>query len=256
MEAVRRCTTSKPLLYRVALYVNLHVTDLLSLSSSSESVCPGAIPASAPFSEDHTPPKLNVGDEVKLGSHPMSVSTSAFECNGSQVGIDDFGKLTLSQPPPRHALLDPPSDAPSMPNPLKRGPTENLESSQLDSKSQSIGYTASARRRGKARPSGSFVAILRPEHAHTERFVPDDRSTSRNFHSPTKGLYNPYVDDKASDLAGTLPNNRPRGTQSDQMVPDEKDSATKPSGSKQLAIGRVASSFEVCHNIDYLLPIS
>ncbi|KAL9024971.1 MAG: hypothetical protein Q9180_007758 [Flavoplaca navasiana] len=157
---------------------------------TSKSIPSGAHPGSTPLSKDYGLLTSDIGDDVGHGSPPMSVSTPGFEPNGSQCGspqkIHDFGKLTLGQPPGSRGALDPPSDAFSMSNPLKRRPTENLETSQLDSKSHAIGHTASARRREKARSGGPIVVLDPDDRTGGERFVPNDRKLSRNSYSSTK----------------------------------------------------------------------
>lgn len=239
-----------------------HITDLpfvLSSNVTRKSIRNSPHPAPTSLSEDYGPPKSDFGDEVGPGSPPMSVSTPGFGPHGGQVGtpqrIDDFGKLTLGQPPRRHGALDPPSDTSSMPNPLKRGPTENLETSQWDSKSHSVGHAVSARRREKARLSGSFV-ILDPDNARGEKLVPSDRITSRNSYSSTKRMYSPFVDDanhsavaaghpkpleKVSNRA--LPEERrTHELNPDEMALDEQDMSNFPADAKQLAIGQKDSS--------------
>lgn len=183
----------------------------------------------------------------------MSVSTPGFD-HGSQIGtpqrIDDFQRLTL-QPLGHRGALDPSSETVSMPNPLKRGPTENLETTQRDSKSHSIGHATPPTRRDKARWSGSFV-ISASGHVRGEKVVPNDTKTSRNSYSSTKRVYSPYLDDanhsatagrilkpldKASDRV--LPKERrTHDPDPDEMALDERCMATKPTDAKQLAIGQ------------------
>ncbi|KAL8894031.1 MAG: hypothetical protein Q9192_004692, partial [Flavoplaca navasiana] len=164
---------------------------------------------------------------------------------GSPQKIHDFGKLTLGQPPGSRGALDPPSDAFSMSNPLKRRPTENLETSELDSKSHAIGHTASARRREKARSCGSLVVLDPDDRTRGERFVPNDRKLSRNSYSSTKRVYNPHVDD-INRATGKPPSlnretdpvlpiaQKTREIHAEDMALDERDMATKPADARQI----------------------
>ncbi|KAL8646480.1 MAG: hypothetical protein Q9226_006835 [Calogaya cf. arnoldii] len=224
-------------------------------NATRKSIRNSAHPETTPYKEDFGPPRSDFGDEIGPGSPPMSVSTPGLGPHGSQIGtpqrIDDFGKLTLGQPPGRHVAQGPPSDTFSVPNPLKRGPTENLETSQLDSKSHSIGHAAPARRREKARSSGSFV-VLDPDYARGEKFVPHDRITSRHSYGATKRVYSPHVDASNPDAiparnpktlgkAGSLAVPIERGAPDphpDEMPLDEQEMATKPSTAKQPTIGQ------------------
>lgn len=234
-------------IHRLAILTLLTYPFVFSSNATRKSIRNSDHPAPTSLFEDCGTLKSEFGDEVGPGSPPMSVSTPGFGPHGGQVGtpqrIHDFGKLTLGQPPRRRGALDPPSDTSSMPNPLKRGPTENLETSQWDSKSHFIEQAVSARRREKTRTSGSFVIL-------------DDTNTSRNSYSSTKRMYSPYVDDanhgaiaarkpktldKASNRA--LPKERrTHDPHPDEMALDEQDMATKPADAKQLAIGQKDSS--------------
>lgn len=224
---------------------------MLSSDIASRSIRTGADPESTPLSKDYGFLKSDIGDDVGHGSPPMSVSTPGFDPNGSQFGtpqkIHDFGKLTLGQPPAPRGGIGPPFDALSMPNPLKRRPTENLETSQLDSKSHAIGHTASARRREKARSGGSCVILDSDDRAGGEWFIPDDRKMSRNSYSSTKRIYNPHVADtnRSATAARTLPilnresepllphDRKTCETHGEEMALDEQDMATKPADTKQ-----------------------
>ncbi|KAL8978423.1 MAG: hypothetical protein Q9205_005982 [Flavoplaca limonia] len=209
---------------------------------TSKSIPSGAHPESAPMSKDYGFLKADIGDDVGHGSPPMSVSTPGFEHDGSQYGtpqkIHDFGKLTLDQPLASRGALDPPSDAFSMSNPLKRRPTENLETSQLDSKSHAIGHTASARRREKGRSGGSPVVFDPDDRTRGERFVPNDRKLSRNSYSSTKRVYNPHGERPPSlsrESVPVLPNDeKTRETHGEEMALDEQDMATKPADASQI----------------------
>ncbi|KAL8853668.1 MAG: hypothetical protein Q9221_001479 [Calogaya cf. arnoldii] len=224
-------------------------------NATRKSIRDSAHPETTPYKEDFGTPRYDIGDEIGPGSPPMSVSTPGLGPHGSRIGtpqrIDDFGKLTLGQPPGRHVARDPPSEAFSMPNPLKRGPTENLETSQLDSKSHSIGHATPARRREKARSSGSFV-VLDPDYARGEKLVPHDRITSRHSYGSTKRVFSPHVDasnhdaiparnsktlGKASTRAVPIERRTP-DPHPDEMVLDEQEMATKLLTAKQPTIGQ------------------
>ena len=225
---------------------------MLSSDVTSKSIPGGAHPESTPLSKDYGLLTTDIGDDVGPGSPSMSVSTPGFEPNGSQYGtpqkIHDFGKLTLDQPLGARGSLDHPSDAVSMSNPLKRRPTENLETSQLDSKSHAIGHTALARRREKARSGGSFVVLDPDDRTRDERSVPNDRKLSRNSYSCTKRIYNPLVEDTNRSAAATtkppslnmgsdplLPNDeKTREIHAQEMGLDEQDLATKPADARQI----------------------
>ncbi|KAL8922049.1 MAG: hypothetical protein Q9172_003732 [Xanthocarpia lactea] len=214
-----------------------------------------AHPVPVPPSEDYNPPRSDVGGETAPESPPLSVSTPGLGQPGSQARspsrIEDFGKLNLGQTPNRHGALDPPSKQFSMSNPLKRGRTENLETQQLDPKSHSMGHVTAARRREKARSSGSVV-VLDPDFARGENFLSKDGNISRNSYSSTKRMYSPHMDD--SNHGAITARNHPhlskpsnlgwpiercaRDPGPDKMALDERCVAPKPSNAKQPAIGQ------------------
>lgn len=126
----------------------------------------------------------------------MSVSTPGLGHFGSQVEtpkrIDDLGKLTLGQAPTRPGTWDAPMNPFPSPNPLKRGPTENLEAQHLESKGHSTPHAASARRPEKALSAGSFPTVG-PDVPRREALAKGENNP-RNSYSSTKRMYSPYMD--------------------------------------------------------------
>ncbi|KAL8831742.1 MAG: hypothetical protein Q9170_005172 [Blastenia crenularia] len=132
-----------------------------------------------------------------VGSDPTTIGASIPQAEASDIPrdhggkFDDFGKLTLSQPPERQGLLGamPPKKS------LKRGSTDGPEALRMHPSGQTVGYPGRPTRREKTLSTEPF--LLDDPDFNRDSTMTEDEDAFRQVYGLGKRLYNPDVDSPA-----------------------------------------------------------